>query len=89
MTLPDEDSGLGPGHKLKNYEAGARAVAASDDPSLLASIASLAAVVGSGGAATATRFRMVRSPQDPSPKHYLVGLKPGFQPDIRTVQGKR
>lgn len=89
MTLPDEDSGLGPGHKLKNYEAGARAVSASDDPSLLASTASLAAVVGSGGAATATRFRMVRSPQDPSPKHYLVGLKPGFQPDIRTVQRTR
>lgn len=60
-----EEAGLGPGHRLTNYEEGARAVSASDDPSLIASTAALAGVVGTGGAATATRFRMVREPQVP------------------------
>lgn len=63
QTPAGEEAGLGPGHRLTNYEAGARAVTASDDPSLMASSAALAGVVGAGGAATATRFRMVREPQ--------------------------
>lgn len=63
LTPSGEEAGLGPGHRLTNYEEGARAVAASDDPSLMASTAALAGVVGTGGAATATRFRMVREPQ--------------------------
>jgi len=63
LTASEEEAGLGPGHRLTNYEEGARAVSASDDPSLMASTAALAGVVGTGGAATATRFRMVREPQ--------------------------
>ncbi|WP_247048496.1 hypothetical protein [Arthrobacter rhizosphaerae] len=63
LTPLGEEAGLGPGHRLTNYEAGARAVSISDDPSLIASTAALAGVVGAGGAATATRFRMVRDPQ--------------------------
>lgn len=63
QTPAGEEAGLGPGHRLTNYEAGARAVTASDDPSLMASTAALAGVVGAGGAATSTRFRMVREPQ--------------------------
>lgn len=63
QTPSGEEAGLGPGHRLTNYEAGARAVSASDDPSLTASTAALAGVVGAGGAAMATRFRMVREPQ--------------------------
>jgi hypothetical protein len=64
-TPPGEDAGLGPGHRLTNYEAGARAVAASPDPSLVASAAALAGVVGAGGTAKATRFQLVRAPKPP------------------------
>lgn len=60
---PPQDFGLGPGHRLENYTAGAEAVAASRDPSLRASTAALAAVVGAGGAATVTRFSLRREPQ--------------------------
>jgi hypothetical protein len=66
-TPAGEDAGLGPGHRLTNYEAGARAVAASPDPSLVASTAALAGVVGAGGAARATRFQLVRAPKPPAP----------------------
>jgi hypothetical protein len=66
-TPPGEDSGLGPGHRLTNYEAGARAVSASPDPSLAASTAALAGVVGAGGTARATRFQLVRTPKPPAP----------------------
>ncbi|MCU1531564.1 MAG: hypothetical protein JWO49_1135 [Arthrobacter sp.] len=55
-----KDFGLGPGHRLGNYAAGAETIAASGDPSLQASAAALAAVVGAGGAATATRFSLRR-----------------------------
>lgn len=66
-TPPGEDSGLGPGHRLTNYEAGARAVSASPDASLAASTAALAGVVGAGGTARATRFQLVRAPKPPAP----------------------
>ena len=66
-TPPGEDAGLGPGHRLTNYMAGARAVSASQDPSLAASTAVLAGVVGSGGAATVSRFQLVRAPKPPVP----------------------
>jgi hypothetical protein len=66
-TPSGEDSGLGPGHRLTNYEAGARAVSASADPSLAASTAVLAGVVGTGGAATVSRFQLVRAPRPPAP----------------------
>ncbi|MET3810547.1 hypothetical protein [Arthrobacter sp. UYEF3] len=59
---PPQDFGLGPGHRLENYAAGAEAVSASRDPSLLASTAALAAVVGAGGTASVTRFSLRREP---------------------------
>lgn len=67
-TAANEEPGLGPGHKLSNYQDGARLVAASDDPSLKASAAVVAGVLGAGGAATATRFALVRTkPPEPPP----------------------
>jgi hypothetical protein len=66
-TPAGEDAGLGPGHRLSNYEAGARAISASPDPSLVASSAALAGVVGAGGTARATRFQLVRAPKPPAP----------------------
>lgn len=65
-TPEGEDAGLGPGHRLTNYQDGARLVAASDDPSLVASTAVLGSVLGAGGTATATRFALTRSkPPEP------------------------
>jgi hypothetical protein len=52
--------GLGPGHDIGRYADGARAVAASPEPSLQASTAALAAVVGAGRTATVTRFALRR-----------------------------
>lgn len=67
-TAEGEDPGLGPGHKLTNYQDGARLIAASDDPSLVASTAVLGGVLGPGGTATATRFALTRSkPPEPQP----------------------
>ncbi len=61
LALPaPRDFGLGPGHRLENYAVGAEAVSASRDPSLQASTAALAAVVGAGGTATVTRFSLRR-----------------------------
>ncbi len=59
---PPADFGLGPGHGLGSYAAGAQAVAASRDPSLQSSTAALAAVVGGGGTAPVTRFALRREP---------------------------
>ena len=69
VSTPDgEDAGLGPGHRLSNYTEAARLVAASDDPSLVASTAVLGSVLGAGGTATATRFALTRSkPPEPQP----------------------
>jgi hypothetical protein len=62
VTTPDGgELGIGPGHRLGNYTAGARLVAESDDPSLMASTAVLAGVLGAGGSATATRFALTRA----------------------------
>jgi hypothetical protein len=55
-----EDVGIGPGHQLTRYQDGARLVSASSDPSLVGSTAALSAVLGAGGAATATRFSLSR-----------------------------
>ncbi|HYH75880.1 MAG TPA: hypothetical protein VD841_00015, partial [Arthrobacter sp.] len=67
-TPEGEDPGLGPGHRLGNYIEGARLVAASDDPSLVASTAVLGGVLGAGGTATATRFALTRTkPPEPHP----------------------
>lgn len=55
------EGGLGPGHTLSSYQDGARLVAASKDPSLVASTAALGAILGAGGTATATRFSLSRT----------------------------
>lgn len=57
---PLQDLGLGPGHRLENYAEGAALVSASRDTTLKDSTAALAAVVGTGGAATVTRFSLRR-----------------------------
>jgi hypothetical protein len=65
-TPEGEKAGLGPGHRLSNYQEGARLVAASEDPSLVASTAVLGGVLGAGGTATATRYALSRSkPPEP------------------------
>lgn len=61
------EGGLGPGHTLSTYQDGARLVSASNDPSLVGSTAALGAVLGAGGAATATRFSLTRT-KAPAPK---------------------
>jgi hypothetical protein len=67
VTTPaGEEFGIGPGHRLSNYTGGARLVSASEDPSLMASTAVLAGVLGTGGTATATRFALTRS-KSPEP----------------------
>jgi hypothetical protein len=88
LTPLGEDPGLGPGHRLANYEAGARAVAASSDPSLMASTGALAGVVGAGGAATATRFQLVRTAKVPEPQRYPMDPRPAKQSDIRPAGGR-
>jgi hypothetical protein len=63
VTTPEgEDVGLGPGHRLANYQKAAGLIGASDDPTLTDSTAVLAGVVGVGGTATATRFALTRTP---------------------------
>lgn len=62
-TAPGEEIGMGPGHKLSNYEAGAREVSASGNQSLLATTATLAGVVGVGRTAKVTRFQLERIPK--------------------------
>ncbi|MFF2242590.1 hypothetical protein ACFVTM_00205 [Arthrobacter sp. NPDC058130] len=54
------DFGLGPGHRLENYADGAALISASRDNTLRDSTAALAAVVGTGGTATVTRFSFRR-----------------------------
>ncbi|MDQ0823540.1 hypothetical protein QFZ79_001286 [Arthrobacter sp. V4I6] len=79
---PLDDFGLGPGHGLGNYAAGAEAVAASQDLSLRTSAAALAAVVGSGGPATVTRFSLRREALPPQPGKRRADA-PGPRPDGR------
>ncbi|WP_255769708.1 hypothetical protein [Pseudarthrobacter sulfonivorans] len=65
VRTPDgEDVGLGPGHRLANYQEAARLASASDDPTLSHSTAVLAGVLGAGGTATATRYAMTRTPAE-------------------------
>lgn len=71
---PPDDFGLGPGHRLGNYAEAGAAVSASRDPSLQASTAALAAVVGAGGAATVTRFSLRR---DAAPVRHEAAMAPG------------
>jgi hypothetical protein len=64
---PPQDFGLGPGHRLENYADGAALVSASRDNTLQDSTAALAAVVGTGGAATVTLFSLRREGR-PAPR---------------------
>lgn len=88
LTPGGVDPGLGPGHRLTNYEAGARAVAASNDPSLVASTAALAGIVGAGGAATATRFQLVRTPKPQEPGRSDVPARRAERSDVRPPGGR-
>ncbi|MGZ4661253.1 MAG: hypothetical protein ACXVYB_08240, partial [Arthrobacter sp.] len=63
-----EGAGLGPGHRLSGYGEAASLVGASKDPSLVQSTAALGAVLGAGGAVTATRFSLSRTPPPTVPK---------------------
>lgn len=84
LEMPEwKDFGLGPGHRLENYADGAVAVVASKDPSLQASTAALAAVVGAGGAATVTRFSLRR---DAMPAQRGVVMAPGPRRDQAGTQ---
>ncbi|HEX9225823.1 MAG TPA: hypothetical protein VF885_04080 [Arthrobacter sp.] len=84
------EPGMGPGHAMERYAAGARDIAASRDPSLQASTAALAAVLGAGGTATVTRFSLRRdampahgratgAPEAPGPRR-SPGGKPADRP---------
>ncbi len=57
---PLKDFGLGPGHRLENYADGAALISTSRDSTLRDSTAALAAVVGTGGTATVSRFSLRR-----------------------------
>jgi hypothetical protein len=75
---PPNEFGLGPGHRLENYADGAALISASRDTTLRDSTAALAAVVGTGGAATVTRFSLRREAR-PSPRGgpAVPGVRPG------------
>ncbi|WP_427005640.1 hypothetical protein [Pseudarthrobacter sp. H2] len=83
---PLDEFGLGPGHSLDNYAEGAGAVAASRDPSLQASTAALAAVVGTAGAATVTRFSLRR---DAAPVRHGAVMAPGPRRGPDGTQARR
>ncbi|WP_120520339.1 hypothetical protein [Arthrobacter celericrescens] len=83
-TPAGEDPGLGPGHRLETYAEGAERVAASRDPSLVASAAVVAGALGTAGRTTqvpakVTRFKLTReampapTPQPPVPGKPLRG----------------
>lgn len=64
---PGEDPGqLGPAHKLSHYEEGAKLVQLSSDPSLAASTATLGGILGAGGMAKVSSFKLVRQASQPA-----------------------
>ncbi|BCW68771.1 hypothetical protein NicSoilB4_35340 [Arthrobacter sp. NicSoilB4] len=79
--------GLGPGHAMGRYADAARDVAASRDPSLAASTAALAAVVGAGGTATVTRFSLRREPMPPG-RGGRPGAASGLPREENSPRGK-
>jgi len=85
QTPEGEDPGLGPGHDQENYAKGAELVSASGDPSLLASTAAFAGVVGVGGAAKITRFKLTRDPRTDR----RGSLKVPALPESRSTAGAR
>ncbi|WP_284754813.1 hypothetical protein [Arthrobacter sp. efr-133-R2A-120] len=64
---PGEEPGIGPAHRLSRYEEGAKLVQLSSDPSLAASTAALGGILGAGGAAKVTRFKLTRE-TPPAPR---------------------
>ncbi|MGO4858612.1 hypothetical protein [Arthrobacter sp. 2MCAF14] len=64
---PGEDQGIGPAHKLSRYEEGAKLVQLSSDPSLAASTATLGGILGAGGVAKVSRFKLTRE-TPPAPR---------------------
>ena len=64
---PGEDPGIGPAHKLSRYEEGAKLVQLSSDPSLAASTAALGGILGAGGVAKVSRFKLSRE-APPAPR---------------------
>ncbi len=68
------EGGIGIGHTLSTYQDGARLVSASNDPSLAGSTAALGAVLGAGGAATATRFSLART-KAPTPNLHAADTR--------------
>ena len=82
--------GLGPGHAMGRYADGARDIAASRDPSLEASTAALAAVVGAGGTAKVTRFSLRREAMPPrrggGPEATYVAIDPSDRPREESSQ---
>ena len=84
-TPEGEGPGLGPGHDQENYAKGAELVSASSDPSLVASTAAFSGVVGAGGAAKVTRFKLTR---DPIPDRRGSLSSPGLA-ESRSTAGAR
>ncbi|HEX9089228.1 MAG TPA: hypothetical protein VF867_17190, partial [Arthrobacter sp.] len=82
------EPGLGPGHDLGRYADGARAVAASPEPSLQASTAALAAVVGAGGTATVSRFSLRREAM-PQRRGLPQATRPGSSGRVRGESSPR
>ena len=82
------DFGLGPGHRLENYADGAALISASRDSSLRDSTAALAAVVGTGGAATVSRFSLRREGR-PSPRGVPTAPGASLGPGQRPVASDR
>jgi len=82
---PPKDFGLGPGHRLENYADGAALISVSRDSTLRESTSALAAVVGTGGAATVTRFSLRREGR-PSPRG--VPAVPGSRPGAGASSGR-
>ncbi|GAA3320759.1 hypothetical protein [Arthrobacter ramosus] len=64
---PGEDQSIGPAHKLSRYEEGAKLVQLSSDPSLAASTATLGGILGAGGVAKVSRFKLTRE-APPAPR---------------------
>lgn len=100
LTLaPGEDPGrLGPAHKLSHYQEGAKLVQLSSDPSLAASTATLGGILGAGGAAKVSRFKLVREALQParipgshapvrSPSTPAPSVRPPVPSEIRSGSG--
>ncbi|BCW60733.1 hypothetical protein [Arthrobacter sp. StoSoilB20] len=81
-TPEGQDPGLGPGHDQENYAEGAELVAASHDESLVASTAVFTGVVGAGGVATVSRFKLERAPSPESPS----AVKADPPPSVRETK---